>query len=248
MIFVYDGSIEGFFTVVFETYRMGVEPVAIYSRNSDFQIGMLYKIVEIDTDYIKAERVVTGIKRISYTALENIDIAFRHCDKEKDLAVFRFIKLLFSKKSAVLDMFNHPDVITFNKLVQSVNTETHRMKGFVRFRETDFGVFYAPISPDHDILDLIAPHFMDRYKGMPFCIHDVSRQKMLAFDGTICKIVPAKDIEITLSEQEIEMQSIWKNYYDNINIKERKNKKLQRQFMPLRYRKFMTELNNDVRK
>lgn len=246
MIFVHDGSIEGFFTVVYEAYRSGVEPVAIHSADSDFQTGMLYKTVEVDTDLIKAERVITGIKRISYTALDNINTAFRHCDKDKDLAIFRFLKLLFSKKGAALSMLSHPDVVTFNQLVHAVNIETHRIRGFVRFRETDFGVYYAPISPDHDILEMIAPHFIERYKGMPFCIHDVPRKKMLAFDGTICKIVPAQDVEITLSEQEIMMQSIWKDYYQSVNIKERKNLRMQRQFMPVRYRKYMTELHNDV--
>mgnify|MGYP000941340662 FL=1 len=247
MIFVHDGSIEGFFNVVYEAYKLGVEPVAIYSKTADFQTGMLYKTVEIDTDLIKAERVVTGIKRISYNALEHITIAFRHCDKDKDLAIFRFIKLLFAKKGAALGMLNHPDVVTFNQLAHAVNIETHRIRGFVRFRETDFGVYYAPISPDHDILEMIATHFIDRYKGMPFCIHDVPRKKMLAFDGTICRIVPAQDVEVALSEQEIAMQSIWKDYYESINIMERKNERMQRQFMPMRYRKYMTELHNDVK-
>jgi probable DNA metabolism protein len=248
MIFVFDGSLEGFFCTVFEAYRMGIEPVAIYSQNYDYQTGMLYQTAEIKTDFIQAERVVTGIKRISYNALEDIYTAFRHCDVNKDLAIFRFIKLLFFKKSAALSMLNHPDVVTFNRLRHNVEIETHRMNGFLRFRETDFGIYYAPISPDHDILDMLAAHFTDRYKNMPFCIHDVKRQKMLAYDGVICKIVPAKEIEIALSEQEIAMQSIWKDYYQSVNIEERKNERLQRQFLPMRYRKFLTEINNDIKR
>lgn len=246
MIFVYDGTLEGFLSIVFETYRMGVEPVAIHSSQRDFQTSMLYQNISVKTDFVNAERVTTGIKRISYNALDNILTAFRHCDIDKDLAIFRFIKLLFGKKSQALSMLGHPDVVTFNNLVYSVKNEIHRMYGFVRFRQTDFGVYYAPIAPDHDILDLLAEHFMQRYKGMPFCIHDCSREKMLAYDGVICKIVPASEVEITLSEQEQTLQSVWQDYYDSVNIKERKNLKLQRQFLPMRYRKFMPEFNSDL--
>jgi len=246
MIFVYDGSIEGFFSVVFEAYKMGVEPVAICSSQKDYQTSMLYQTASIKTDFVNAERVITGIKRISYNALDDIYTAFRHCGEEKDLAIFRFIKLLFCKKSAALNMLAHPDVVIFNNLVHSVQKEIHLMKGFVRFRQTDFGVYYAPISPDHDILDALANHFTQRYKGMAFCIHDVGRQKMLAYDGVICKIVPANEVEITLSEEERILQSAWQDYYESVNIKERKNLKLQRQFLPRRYRKFMPEFNSDL--
>ncbi|HEY8443615.1 MAG TPA: TIGR03915 family putative DNA repair protein [Clostridia bacterium] len=246
MIFVYDGTIEGFFTAVFEAYRMGVEPVAIHSSKQDFQASLLYQTASIDTDLIKAERVITGIKRISYNALDNIYAAFRHRDADKDLAIFRFIKLLFCKKHEALNMLNHPDVIAFNNLVYAVNHEIHRMRGFVRFRQTDFGVYYAPISPDHDILDALAEHFTQRYKGMPFCIHDVGREKMLAYDGVICKIVPASQVQITLSEEEQALQAAWQDYFDSVNIRERQNLRLQRQFLPKRYRKFMPEFNSDL--
>jgi probable DNA metabolism protein len=246
MIFVYDGTIEGFFTAVFEAYRMGVEPVAIYSSRKDFQTSLLYQTATINIDFIKAERVIAGIKRISYNALEDIYTAFRHNDTDKDLAVFRFIKLLFCKKREAVNMLNHPDVITFNNLVHAVSYEIHRMHGFVRFRQTDFGVYYAPVSPDHDILDALAEHFMERYKGMPFCIHDVGRQKMLAYDGIICKILPASQVQIVLSEEEQALQSAWRDYYDSVNIKERQNLRLQRQFLPKRYRKFMPEFNSDL--
>ncbi|HEY8424079.1 MAG TPA: TIGR03915 family putative DNA repair protein [Clostridia bacterium] len=245
MIFVYDGSIEGFFTAVFEAYRLGVEPVAIHSSQKDFQTSLLYQTLSIETDFVKAEKVKTAVKRISYNALDNIYTAFRHCDSDKDLAIFRFMKLLFNKKSEALNMQAHPDVVAFNNLVYAVSHEIHRMHGFVRFRQTEYGVFYAPISPDHDILDAIAEHFIQRYKGTPFCIHDVSREKMLVYDGVICRIAPASKVQIALSEEEQAFQSAWRDYYDSVNIKKRKNLKLQRQFLPKRYRKFMPEFFSD---
>lgn len=38
---------------------------------------------------------------------------------------------------------------------------------------------------------------------------------------------------------------MWKGYFEHIGIKERKNLRLQRQFVPTRYRKNMVEFNNN---
>ena len=43
------------------------------------------------------------------------------------------------------------------------------------------------------------------------------------------------------SEEEKEYQALWQKYFDYIAIKERKNSNCQRNFMPLRYRKHLTE-------
>lgn len=248
MIFVYDGTIEGLFTVIFTAYEMTVEPISIYSKEQNFQTSLLYPTKSIETQSEKSERIAIAIKRISYNAWDSITTAFRHSAPEKDIAIFRYIKQLFNKKNAVFSMFNHPDIIALNTITEQVNKEINRMHGFLRFRETQCGVYYAPIAPDHNILDALAQHFSERFDGMPFCIHDTARHKMLAYDGNTCKIISAPEVDIHLSDREIVMQSIWKDYYNSVNIKERKNLRLQRQWMPVRYRKFMPELHNDFSK
>lgn len=50
----------------------------------------------------------------------------------------------------------------------------------------------------------------------------------------------AKKLE-ELSEQQEEYVDLWKTFFDKIVIKERINKKLQTNMLPLRYRKHMTE-------
>lgn len=248
MLFIYDGSLEGLMCVIFTAYETGIEPAGIYPSHKEYQTSMLYESKYISTDMQKAARVATGIKRISYAAYADVLLAFRHMISEKDMVIYKFLRLLFDKKADALKMLNHPDVIKFNLFVSQVNHEIHRLHGFLRFRETAQGVFYAPISPDHYILDLLAPHFMNRYKGMPFCIHDVSRSKMLVCDGYSTRLIAAGEVEIELTEREMLMQLIWKDYYNSVNIEQRANPRLQRQFLPTRYRKFMTEFKNDISK
>ena len=48
-----------------------------------------------------------------------------------------------------------------------------------------------------------------------------------------------------LSNREKEIQEIWKKYFKHIAIKERKNSKLQKSFMPVRYWKYLVEKEED---
>jgi probable DNA metabolism protein len=53
---------------------------------------------------------------------------------------------------------------------------------------------------------------------------------------------PGKLSEGQLSDEELFFQQLWKEYFRSITIKERINLKLQRQHMPKRYWKYLTEL------
>jgi probable DNA metabolism protein len=47
--------------------------------------------------------------------------------------------------------------------------------------------------------------------------------------------------ENVLNEGDAFYQTLWKSYFENISIKERKNLRLQRQHMPRRFWKYLTE-------
>ena len=49
------------------------------------------------------------------------------------------------------------------------------------------------------------------------------------------------ELELQYSAEEKDMQRLWKLFVDTIAIKERINTDLQRQMLPLRYRKYMKE-------
>ena len=47
--------------------------------------------------------------------------------------------------------------------------------------------------------------------------------------------------EVHLDQEEKQFQELWKDYFKNIAIEERKNPRLQKQFMQKRYWKYLTE-------
>ncbi|MFR2716077.1 MAG: hypothetical protein ACLTA5_01230 [Anaerococcus obesiensis] len=93
-IIVYDGTFEGFLTVIFTQYK---EIFKIKIEREKDQISFLDQKY-IKTDFEKAKRVEDSIKKnISKEFYYDIKIAFKSDYKNKDTIIARFIKLAFIK-------------------------------------------------------------------------------------------------------------------------------------------------------
>ena len=99
---------------------------------------------------------------------------------------------------------------------------------------------------DTRVLELLAPHFSDRFPNENWMIYDKKRQKVLAHEqGGECMVY----IQAVLNTQETdpvqsdEYENLWKAFCSHITIPERKNPGLQRQFVPLKFRSNMPEFS-----
>lgn len=99
---------------------------------------------------------------------------------------------------------------------------------------------------DTRVLELLAPHFSDRFPNENWMIYDKKRQKVLAHEqGGECTVY----IQAVLNTQETdpvqsdEYENLWKAFCSHITILERKNPGLQRQFVPLKFRSNMPEFS-----
>lgn len=99
---------------------------------------------------------------------------------------------------------------------------------------------------DTRVLELLAPHFSDRFPNENWMIYDKKRQKVLAHEqGGECTVY----IQAVLNTQETdpvqsdEYENLWKAFCSHITIPERKNPGLQRQFVPLKFRSNMPEFS-----
>lgn len=97
---------------------------------------------------------------------------------------------------------------------------------------------------DTRVLELLAPHFSDRFPNENWMIYDKKRQKVLAHEqGGECTVY----IQAVLNTQETdpvqsdEYENLWKAFCSHITIPERKNPGVQRQFVPLKFRSNMPE-------
>ena len=243
MDYIYDGTFEGLLTCIHHHYY--TEKATGISVRGEYQPSFLSSSMEIVTDESKADVVYEAIqKKISSYDLRRIYKAFLSGDPEKEMKILRYVVLGFKKGSAVSMLHGDPVVFDIQSLEKKISREKERMLQFVRFSVMKNDVLYAKIEPDHDVLELTAYHFCDRYKNDPFIIHDVKRNKAMVALGGEWYITPFKETDIPeFSADEKQYRRLWKNYFDNIAIKERTNPKCQRNFMPMKYRKHLTEIN-----
>ena len=243
MDYLYDGTFDGLLTCIHHHYYTK-KATGIFLLK-EYQPNFLNGFMEVETDENKADAVYEAIrKKISSYDLSRIYKAFLTSDPEKEMKILRYVVKGFKTGSKISMLHGDPVVFDVQALEKRINNEKQRMLQFVRFSVMKNDVLYAKIEPDNDVLELTAEHFCDRYKNDPFIIHDVKRSKALvAFQGEwYITVFEETDIP-ELSADEKEYRRLWKNYFDSIAIKERINPKCQRSFMPMKYRKHLTEIN-----
>ncbi|MFW6028936.1 MAG: TIGR03915 family putative DNA repair protein, partial [Halanaerobiales bacterium] len=118
----------------------------------------------------------------------------------------------------------------------------HLLLGFLRFRKMEQNFYYAPFEPDYNIITLLAPHFAKRLSDQQWILHDRKRDIAIIFNKKEWILSEFNhSFELTQSREESFYQSLWQSFYDNITIKNRKNPRVQKQFMPKRYWKYLIE-------
>ena len=197
--------------------------------------------VEVVPDPQKAQKALCRFQELDGGCVREIDRLLRCGDEGHMQAAFRYLLLIAKRGGPVRGMLSHPDVLKAEQALRRVAHEIDRMKGFVRFRESASGALYAPLSPDNDIVDLLARHFAKRLPEYPFVLHDVKRKKAAVWDGEHLFLAPLQQAEVMLSADEEGWQKLWKTYFTAVNIPSRERIRQQNGYLPKRYRKFMTE-------
>ena len=123
-----------------------------------------------------------------------------------------------------------------------VQRELHRIMGFLRFNPDSNGVYIARCAPDHFILPALAGHFTQRFGDTEWVIIDEKRGLCLCREkGSPARLMPYSDKGEKKDDDSWE--ELWKLYHSSVNIRERKNPRLQQQLIPNRYRKYLPEMS-----
>lgn len=241
----YDGSFEGFLTCIFEAFEKHEEPVSISSE--DMAQELLFPIRYIETDEKKASRVAESIpKKISGEAKDWVQCAFLSCAEDKEIALLRFLQKGYKAGEKTTKLTTDEDVHKLFKIVRFYQNEAHFSLEFLRFSE--YGEFLAAeITPKNHVLPRIVAHFCDRFPSENFVIYDKRRHCAFMHKNT-GETTFLNDTEIAFpeaDENETYYRSLWKHFYTTIAIEERKNHKLRRNLMPMRYWENMTEFKHE---
>ncbi len=240
--YLYDGTFEGILTCIHHHYYTE-KASGIFHREA-YQSSLLGGYMDVQTDEFKATVVYEAIeKKISSYDLKRIYKAYLSNDPQKETKILKYIELGFKTGPKISMLHGNPIVFDMQSIEKKISTETERMLQFVRFSVMQGNILYAQIEPDNDVVELTANHFCDRYRNEPFIIHDIKRNKALISYRNSWYISDFTEADVPqISEDENSYRRLWKNYFDNIAIKERTNPRCQKSFMPVRYWKHLTEV------
>ena len=139
------------------------------------------------------------------------------------------------------------DVLAVLKEAAKVTYEIHRLTGLLRFNPDSGGVYIARCAPDNFILPALVEHFTLRFGETPWAIIDEKRGLCLRkSNGSEAVLLPYSSAFPEMATEKARTdpwEDLWRLYHKSINNESRKNPQLQRQFMPERYHKYLTELN-----
>lgn len=250
--YVFDGSLEGLLTAIFEFYEQKHEAVQLVWQKLH-QPTMLQETVIIINNETKAKRVWNGLeKKLSPEWLKQFYVAYLSEQPQTFQDLFDFACYIFDNPKGAEKNYGNPYVIAVSQMVKKVGRERHRMKAFIRFQKTADGMYYAPIEPDFNVLPLIIPFFKNRYADQQWIIYDVKRKYGLYYNlHTVTEITydfvseidtRKMNLPIELADSSEELASLlWKDYFNSTNIPARKNMKLHLQHVPKRYWKYLNE-------
>lgn len=214
------------------------------------QLFCEYKVVEESRD--KALRLERMIKRyLGYNAYWDIYLALLSDDPEKGTAVFRAMQesRRISNSRKIMEHLGNSDVARVFAMSRQVSNEAHMYEEVIRFRELENGVLFSEIAPKSQVLTCIADHFADRFPLENWMIYDKTHQVFLVHrEREKWRLVWGQELDkqaaARISKEEKEYETLWKGFFDSIAIQERKNDRLQKTHLPLRYRAEMTEFSD----
>lgn len=240
MDYLYDGTFEGLLTCIYFNYKLD-KSSGIY-ESSSYQQSMINEYKSIETDAEKAKTVSDAIvSKVSDEAYVYVFYCFLSNFVSKENIILDFLRFAFKYGKNTMNFFTHEKVLPVREAYIKVSREEQKFLGILRFADIN-GILYAAYGPDNDITILLIDHFADRYKYEKFIIHDTKRKKAAIYSDGFYRIEDMGYLGvIEHSDDERMFQSLWKQYFTDMAIKERVNTNLQFQFVPGRYRKNMVE-------
>jgi len=230
---IYDGSFYGFLTAL----KYSIKNPTITS---------ISKTQTLDTNItIKTEYDDKWIKEKSPYVYETLKILYLSEIKDFENIAMNYIRYLSSRDFKDIKNIFEKSVFEVERIKKRFFSELHKLKGFTRFSKIDEKTYFSKISPDNNIIEYLTNHFQKRMDE-DFMIYDEKRRILSIKKDKKMQILYDIDVKYTESHEEKEIIKLWKSFFDKIEITERKNKKLQLQKVPKKYRKNIIEFNDKI--
>lgn len=259
-IVVYDGSLAGLLSVVYDAFAVGLA-VGRLERESRHAPGIFAAPVRVATDLAHARRVWTGLERFADFDRELVLRNWLFDTTASDTDVAHLLVRVYREGAWAAEDYRDEAVFRCRQVHKKMFREIHRTHAFVRFAEAEDGLYFARIDPDFDVLPLAVEHFEQRYQDQEWMIWDGRRDygfwyrpgqakarlvgrppeggaEDLDGDAAVAKTDAAPP---PAAPDEDGFRKLWHTYFGSVNIAERANPRLHRAHVPVRYWRHLTE-------
>lgn len=243
VIYLYDGSFEGFLCCVYESVYAKEMPMDIIP--ADLAQPSLFPQQMILTDETRAARVYASIPhKICPAAADLVQAGFLSCAPQKEMLILRFLKTGYREGAQVMHLLAHPDVQPLLAAELHLKNECHLLLGFLRFSDTG-NALVAVITPKNYVLPYLQGHFCNRLMQEDFLIFDKTHAAALVYQNRVPTITSLDALTLP-PENDVETQykSLWKRFYTTIAIAARENPKCRMTHCAKRYWANMPEMED----
>lgn len=249
VVFTCHDDFESMMTCIYDAWaaRLGHSNIKLMTEPVE-EPELFCQYRHIDTDLEKCRMVIRSVRtKISPNAFQDIYRASLHWSQDKLDIIYRFLILGFAYGSQVTRMLGNPYVSALFELNRKVTNESHQFREFIRFSRLHDQALFSIIEPKCNILTLAAPHFADRMPSENWLIADKTR--MLAVihpadkDFFLTPISPQELAHMEEARKNDGCADLWKAFFNAVAVEARANYRCQRNFLPLWYRKNMTEFS-----
>ena len=179
--------------------------------------------------------------RVPKTFLEMATRVAGHHNPNRWALLYRVLWRLTRGESRLLEISVDPDVDQLESMDKAVRHDVHKMRAFVRFRrvraEDGSEWFVAWFEPEHHIVEMNAPFFVDRFAGMRWSI--LTPERCAHWDGEALSFTSG--VSKSEAPNGDEMESLWRTYYGHIFNPARVKIKAMQKEMPKRHWKNLPE-------
>lgn len=251
-IFLYDGSFEGLLTAVACAVKSNTPIQGVYDQ-SRYNPRLFDTIINISTNRGQATRLFDYLRKLKGKAARYTMDGYLSEEPEIGTHLYKMVEECLLHGTNATENFTNDSIKYLNAVSERVFFEMDRYTGLLRFRILEDGLQYAPFEANHNIIGYLADHFKTRLQSRRWILHDIHRNYALYWDTASIQTVDmdggftahvrqyGEVPEDQLHETEQYYQDLWKIFHKTIAISNRENPKLQAQFMPQRYWKYLIE-------
>ena len=131
-------------------------------KDNNYTNSLLEEIISPNISFNNISDLITN--KIGVNCYVTMYYAFLSNNENRELIIYYYFLNALKFKDKTNYLRNVNCIAETLSLSRRVKRENHKFKGFVRFKELKNGILYAEISPENNIIFILAKHFKQRLK------------------------------------------------------------------------------------